>query len=86
MKMNYGFEVGLSLIPNQGRHLMFEDCLYLNDNIGEGSTSGHAYVYEGVPVKIGFALGGFCLRGSCVMRVNLIEYKIKAGQHLAIRR
>ena len=30
MKMNYGFEVGLSLIPNQGRHLMFEDCLYLN--------------------------------------------------------
>lgn len=84
MKMNYGFEAGFSLIPSKGRHLLFEDRLYLNDNIGEGATSDHAYVYEGVPVKIGFALGGFCLRGSCVMRVNLIEYKIEAGQHLLL--
>ena len=82
--MNYGFEAGFSLIPSKGRHLLFEDRLYLNDNIGEGATSDHPYVYEGVPVKIGFALGSFCLRGSCVMRVNLIEYTIKAGQHILL--
>ena len=82
--MNYGFEVDFSFIPNRGHQLLFEGRLYLNDNIGEGATSGHTYVYDSVPVKIDFALGGFCLRGSCVMRVNLIEYKIKAGQHILL--
>ncbi len=84
MSMNYGFEAGFSLIPNSDKCLLFEDSLYLNDNIGQDDKQEHSY--EGIPVKLGFALGGFCLKGIGRMRVNLIDYTISAGQHIIIPR
>ena len=84
MKMNYGFEAGLSLMPNKGKHLLFEDCLYLNDNIGDSTSPDNIYLYKGFPVKISFAMGGVCLHGNCILRVNLIKYKLKAGDHIVI--
>lgn len=82
MSTNYDFEAGFSMIPQTGHSLQFEDSLYLNDNIGESSQKG--FVYKGIPVKISFALGGFCIKGCCRIRVNLINYTLKAGQHLLI--
>ena len=82
MSMNYGFEAGFSMIPHSGNYLQYEDSLYLNDNIGENVQRG--YLYKGIPVKLGFALGGFCVKGCCRIRVNLINYSLKAGQHIII--
>ena len=82
MSMNYGFEAGFSMIPHSGNYLQYEDSLYLNDNIGENGQKG--FLYKGIPVKLGFALGGFCVKGCCRIRVNLIYYTLKAGQHIII--
>lgn len=82
MSTNYDFEAGFSMIPQTGHSLQFEDSLYLNDNIGESGQKG--FIYKGIPVKISFALGGFCIKGCCRIRVNLISYTLKAGQHLLI--
>ena len=82
MSTNYDFEAGFSMIPQTGHSLQFEDSLYLNDNIGESGQKG--FIYKGIPVKISFALGGFCIKGCCRIRVNLINYTLKAGQHLLI--
>ena len=83
MSMNYGFEAGFSMIPHSGNYLQYEDSLYLNDNIGENRQKG--FLYKGIPVKLGFALGGFCVKGCCRIRVNLIYYTLNAGQHIIIR-
>lgn len=81
--MKYGFEADFSLIPDYGHRIQFENFLLLNDNIDmELQTNDSMTVYRDVPIKLGFALGMFCMGGVFRVRVNLKEYEMREGQYM----
>lgn len=69
------FEVMMSMLPKDGHQLIYDDVLYMNDNMDETFTPGDLH-YDMKPVKLMFVLVVFCTEGKVKLRLNMKEYDL----------
>lgn len=75
----------LSMTPDVKEWSVYGSELQLYDNLdtptpASGSAPAHEYHY---PLKLKFAASFFCHAGSLYLRVNLIDYRLQAGDCLS---
>ena len=73
----------LLMLPIKGNAIIFNDGLFLLDTFRTEVTPDHdEWKNHPYPYKIEFSIAIFCLKGQIDIRLNLVEYQIRANDML----
>ena len=75
----------LSIFPNSGHGLLYNDSLLIDDNLSDEHALASTYgAYEGAPVKMSMTVVALVQQGEIRLHLNLEDYVVHGGQAIII--